>query len=160
MPNWLRSFLGSLNRTSTATGAVLVVAAALWGGYEIVDHLVESKISDEAYMSQLAKRLRPNLVFDASGSVLSDRGALELVEPPKVESIEEGDAEALRVTIRPREFLALPPVLESLDQPAVITSERGEGISWIFTIRWKLFITVRESAGQEDPARFRLEIIF
>ena len=47
-------------------------------------------VRDPDFMTQLARRARPSMVFDSEGSVLADTGALSLLEsvpevvpPPK-----------------------------------------------------------------------------
>ena len=68
------------------------------------------------------------------------------------------DKKAYVVTVTPNEFLGVEPLLESLDNNAVIDSHRGKGLDWVMEIR-PVSSIVSESSPKPGPMRFRLEIL-
>jgi hypothetical protein len=140
---------------------LLVAYGVATGYFVVIDWRVRSIVKDADFIADVARRTRPALVFDSIGRILSDAGALQLLEAaPSVDSATWGET---KITIRPKSWLASPPIVESLDLGSVsVRTEPEAGNVWV------AFITARYSPIVADegpepkklaPPRFRLEII-
>ncbi|MFT5699789.1 MAG: hypothetical protein ACI8ZB_002655 [Desulforhopalus sp.] len=173
---------------NAGTGTILKVifglvsaAILLFGGYHglnsYVDNKIQKRVDNPEYIQKLARSVRPSLLFDEGGSIVADMGAVSLV---KKISVTKDYEEGLEIVITPHGYLAVEPVLESLDGRYMIQVERGEMFVWKYHLH--LYdnriseVTMRSSsmrsglpaptagAGlrsglQPGRQRFRLEII-
>lgn len=139
---------------------VLGVAGALigtvYGFNSFLDTKIEAKMSDPVFLMELARSQRPSMVFDENGTVLSDFGAMRLLRDFDVALTE--DKKAWLVKLTPLEFLGVEPLVESLDNDAVIKARRGKGLEWLIEIHPLSSLLLAESP-EPGPLRFRLEIL-
>jgi len=153
-----RPWYNALNGPLTFLSVLVALAASY---FALLDWKVGRMIKDPAFMNEIAQRVRPALVFNAEGSVISDSGALQFLEgTPKVELAKRD--ESLRVAKSPSipRLRSRSPILESLDISNVsVTAKRGPGLTWKITViaRYEALATEAKPES-EAPARFRVEL--
>lgn len=138
--------------------SALGVLVALIGPY--VEWRVRSIVGDPEFKKEIARRVRPSLVFNSEGVVSNDTGALELLESvPEVRKAPKDD-HTFFVTIRPKAWLAAEPILESLDIGAVsVTLERLPGTAWKMTVSARTsYLALQSQPTKVALPRFRLEL--
>jgi hypothetical protein len=137
-------------------GVVAALVAAYAGVNSYIDSRVEARLQDPRFLGDLSRAVRPVVVFDDQERILGDSGGRALLKSLRASRAAAG--KPLVITIEPKEFLGVEPILESLDHNAVIRSERGKGLSWIFTVTEMSYVVVEDSPPA-GPSRFRLEIL-
>ncbi|WP_243373207.1 hypothetical protein [Geotalea sp. SG265] len=135
-------------------GVISALIAALYGVNSYIDNRIKKKISDPEFIREVAAVLRPAIVFDNHERILADQGGLRFIQSIKV--VRQGEAAVpSEIIVTPKEFLAVPPLLESLDLDETdIEAERGQGLSWIFKLKVQKYVM-----GEVKIVRFRLEIL-
>jgi hypothetical protein len=139
----------------TALGIVVGLLSIVYGFNTFLDSKIEARLKDPALLLELAKAQRPSMVFNQNGTVLSDFGAMALLRDFDIAPTE--DKKAWRVTLSPREFLGVEPLVECLDKEAIIKAKRGKGLQWIVEIH-PLSSLLIDDSPEPGPLRFRLEI--
>jgi hypothetical protein len=101
-----------LKRVYVIIGAVVFLFAAYHGFNAYLDSRIESRITDPAFMRELARNVRPSVLFDERGSILADLGAMRFIDSIEVS---KGTDEVWTITISLSEFLEVEPILEGVD---------------------------------------------
>jgi len=140
---------------------VSLVFAAAFGYFTIVEWRVRAIVKDPEFLAEVARRSRPAMVIDSEGRVLSDMGALSLLEGvPGVEAV--GPSKSyVKITIKPRTMLPAEPIVQALDEANVsVTAARGHGVSWevVLVPRFVAFAFEGATTNLAAP-RFRIEIV-
>lgn len=134
----------------------------------VLDWRIRSVVEAPAYRASVARMVRPAMVFDSEGRVLSDSGVRRLLEcGPEIEFSDSFEDDFLaKIRIRPKGFLAVEPILEALDSGFVaITPTRIVDTGYEFKIlsRTRLLEldgeTEETRIADEMPMRFRLELV-
>jgi hypothetical protein len=144
-----------LKQILTFVAAIAVVIPALYGVNSYMDSKIESKINNADFLKKLARNIRPSLVFDDKGSIISDMGAASLVSNI---SVSQGPKHSLKIIVSSAEFVGVEPVLEALDDRYMIRAERGQRFDWVFHLTG-IRTLVMEDSPKVERHRFRLEII-
>ena len=147
------------NQTGLQVVAILGVAAAIvFGLIAYLDNRIEARITDSRYMLELSRKARPSVIFDVNETVLTDLGAMSIIDRITVRM----DTVPHLVTISPNEFLAAEPLLESLDKAFRIEASRGKKFDWVFRLYPYPTYTALAQRGPDPPSprarRFRLEL--
>jgi len=139
--------------------ALIVSVATLFGLYhglnQYVDSRIQAKISSPSFLRELARSVRPSVVFDENESIIADIGAMTYLESIEITN---DDKEILKIVVKPKEYLGIEPVLEPLDEAYAIKAERGSGYDWIFQLN-SMNVVVYDGPKEKRPERFRLELI-
>jgi hypothetical protein len=148
----LRRWERALDRPVTFLVTVIGLAGAY---YAVVEWRVRSIVKDPDFVSDLARRARPAMVFDST-HVIADMGAFAFLE--SLPEVMDGGG---KIIIRPKKFLPSPPIVESLDFSFVsVTAAPGKGISWEVSISARTqFFGAEGPPTNLPPPRFRLEIV-
>ena len=151
-------------RTSTANilraiyalvGTVIFLFVSYHGLNNYIDRRIDNKINNSDFLHELARHVRPSLVFNDNGSIIADMGAVQYIIDIKVS---KGDKNSILIIISPNEYLGVEPILESLDAEYSIHAKRGPKFDWIFNL-YAIQQLVMESSPDRDNERFRLELI-
>jgi hypothetical protein len=139
------------------------VVLGIGGLIQLVDWRVESIVNSGEFRRELAKHVgRPYIIFDESMTIHADGGAMQylvpiLGNPIEVEIVEQRSPDyykLLRITVRPKEYLAIAPHLEVLSGAlGSIDIERGRAFEWVY------FFNIGGYEGAIKEPRFRLEIL-
>ena len=138
---------------------LILGAATLFGLYhgfnQYIDTRIHAKLSNASFLRELARSIRPSVVFDENESIIADIGAMTYLESIAVTKV---DKETLKIVVEPKEYIGIEPILEALDEAYVIKAERGSGCDWIFQLK-SAQVAVFGGPKERRPERFRLELI-
>lgn len=111
-------------------GSIIGLIIALVTINQIIDFKINKKIYNNEFLSKIAIRVRPFAIFNANGSIIVDKGAMEYLE--NIEVIPKKNSRIPRkIILSPKKLLEQPPIITSIDQPSVIAKpERSKGIKW------------------------------
>lgn len=126
----------------------------IYGFKRYVESLVTKKIESHETIDKISRAIRPSVIFDNKGVILADLGALEYVKSIELGYNKETPELPITVEVRCKKFLALPPLLTSLDNYSYIEkAARGKELSWVFELDPMSY------TSDIGHFRFRLEII-
>ena len=166
-----KKFLGEFHDAKTImqiAGLVVALIIAALGARawleNRIDNAVEAKtrsvLSDETILRKIAAESRPSLIFDGSGAILHDMGAVQYLKPDDIRIMEHvNDAGIIIPTklhigfVRPVSF---SPLLTPLHDSATITASHGRGLDWEFSITW---IALQENETNDSSHVYRLELV-
>jgi len=128
-----------------------------------IESRVRAIVNDPKFIEQVARSVRPALVFDARGSILADMGAMELLESiPEIIVAAPGEKNyKSKIIIRPKKFIS-EPILEPLDETEMsVETRHSSGLAWEITLSPRFITTgLPEKQGHlnDAPLRYRLEL--
>ncbi len=135
-------------------GGVATVVGALYAVHSYVDNRIEQKIMNPKFIAAVAADVRPAIVFDDKNRILADLGGLRFIEKVRFLPVPNKMGHSV-ITVTPRAYLPISPLLTSLDMGALeIRPRRGEQLDWVYDLEDK-GITARSL----ESMRFRLEIL-
>ena len=143
-------------RTILEVGVIIVtLVGAFFALPPYVENLVDKRLKDREVIEKLSKSIRPSMIFDSKESIIADLGGSEYIEYIKIVKYEDQEKKIpIVIEVKPKKYLALPPLLTSIDQYTFMeTAERGPGFLWIFKLQ------VLGSTSPAPPYRFRLEVL-
>lgn len=150
MRRWTRRFGGYFFATVTV---VATLVGTIYGVTSFIDGRIASALSDPATLHKIAIMARPEMIIDAKGTVLIDRGAMDYIQDFQVTTHKEVPILVHKVRITPKRYMALPPLITTVDCGFVsVTSERVEKLDWLLTIEYGGW-------DGDKPNRVRIEII-
>ena len=77
---WFEKFITEYWNSLKFLALLVTVIIAYFGIDQYLDSKIEDKITDDSYISELSKTLRPFLVFDNDWMVTYDHGALNYID--------------------------------------------------------------------------------
>ncbi len=102
------------------------------------------------------EQLRPAVIFDKNGNIISNLGAMTYIS--KISVVKGKNNAISKIIVSCSELLQKAPMLEALDGGYYVASERGKNNDWIFK-----FVSIEYYVAPEPPKsprdRFRLEIL-
>jgi len=151
----------TLKKAFIFASAIILLFGAYHGVNSFIDYKIEKVVNSEAFVKKVQTGVRPFLIFDATGTVLIDLGALEHIDPPVVISTKDNPIPE-KVIVTPKAYMAHAPLITGIDQiGAVAHAARGQGLTWEYTFKATYIMT-----GDTDPetqlqkrSSFRLEIM-
>lgn len=140
-------------------GAIAVLAM-VFGAYHglnwYIDYRIDNKISHPEFRSSVARSIRPSVIFNENNSILADMGAMAFIDNINVDKHDRG---LITITVTPKKFIAVPPVLECLDALVEIAEiKRGTKYDLVYELKEVDFL-VMSSPGNIKNVRFRLELL-
>ena len=133
--------------------------AAVFALDSYIDYKVDRKLQDEALLQKVASYVRPALIFDTEGRVLFDMGAWQYLQGIDVQR-SKNPLVPEKVVITPKNYLRNPPLLTTVEMWQFnIKSSRGKGITWEYTFERGVFLPFITEGREQQPPRFRLEIV-
>ena len=147
-----------------ASGALIVIAigtAFLRARKYIEDRVHESLARDEV-IQRIALLVKPDMVFDEHGAVVTDRGACSLIAQNGIQIIRDGPYAKpstqmpTKIKISFTKHLNAAPLLTSLNPESLfIRPTRGERHEWIYELQYASFTT---DDDRPYTRQYRLEI--
>jgi hypothetical protein len=125
-------------------------AIAVFG---FIDSRVAKIKEDPNFMQEVAKQVKPYIIFNEKGSILFDNGASKYIDVLEINVDEDRDVfKDFTIYVNFNKHFSYPPYLESLNGNGfAIKENRGKKHDWIYKLNQS------SSIGQEY--RFRLELI-
>jgi len=142
--------------TSHILVAVLEVVAILLGVFfgfyaldSYIDNKIEKKVESADYIRRVASNVRPYVIFNTKGTILTDAGGMQYIENIRVEGEQD-----LHIVVTPKLLLAHAPLLNCIDEYKYTQNVvRGSKYDWEYNLHLYM------STGGNEIPRFRLEII-
>jgi hypothetical protein len=133
----------------------IFLASIFYGALSSVDKKIDAKLQEPLFLKKLASQIRlPFLIFDEEKRYLADDGALDIIK--NIEIIRDG-RDIKQIIITPKRFLAVAPILESLDPDVQFEdAERGKELDWVYKTNLPETTWGRTKAPKK---RFKLQII-
>lgn len=121
--------------------------------FGFIDSRVAKIKEDPNFMQEVAKQVKPYIIFNEKGSILFDNGASKYIDVLEINVDEDRDVfKDFTIYVNFNKHFSYPPYLESLNgNEFVIKENRGKKHDWIYKLNQS------SSIGQEY--RFRLELI-
>jgi len=139
---------------------IVTIGTIFLRGRKYVEDRVAAALEDESVINRIAARVKPDLIFDSTESILVDRGASRLLIDSGIK-VTFGTPFQTRqlpgeIRINFNRHLAIAPLLTALNPDAVsITAKPGRHFEWIFMIEY----TMGGDYGDDYKHRYRLEIL-
>ncbi|NQT15892.1 MAG: hypothetical protein HQ582_24260 [Planctomycetes bacterium] len=159
-PDWVSRVWG----LAGASVLVCAIGALFLKARSFIKHTVSKELADPSVVEALSLLVKPDLVFDENGSVLSDRGASAFIRDGGIhvtkDTSSDPDSRGLPIKIRVAfaKHLRTAPMLSSLNPDAVfIFSDRGSGFEWVYTLEYSMITT--PPSTRAVARRYRLEIV-
>ena len=152
--------------TTTALGVMVatIVFFVTWSGLEAyLNQIVDKRINDPEYIKKVADQVRPYIIFDGSGVIFADGGALQYLDSITV--IEKGffgkdqyGKEYFypkKMIIKPKAFMTNEPLIQCLvNELFDMDIQRSAPIGWTVYMSYTM-----GPIGNASKLKFRLEII-
>jgi hypothetical protein len=131
--NKIEKFFSEYKNTITIISGILIVIGFFIGADNYIGNEIEKKITDETYISKLARILRPFAIFDKRGVIQYDHGAERYIDKIEIQEKKDGNLESIIITTK--EFLQNSPILLYLGYDNyAYTSERVDTYKWKFKL--------------------------
>ncbi|MBC8427056.1 MAG: hypothetical protein H8E00_00210 [Deltaproteobacteria bacterium] len=147
----------------TIIGVVIGVLALLFAIFlhvnRSIDKKIEIKLSDPEFLRKVANRVKlPFVIFDEDNSIVVDTGAMGVIDEICIKKADRN--EVSMIIVSPKKYLAVAPILESLD-PKIEFQYPTKGDKFDFIYKRVEMDTVWENTYESKPpkSRFRLQII-
>ena len=139
----------------TVVGTVILAFFAL---DQYLDEKIENKITDDSYISELSKTLRPFLVFNNEGIILYDHGALNFVDSIHVKHTSGNWADT--IYIYTKSLLQEAPLLQFIGAYLYsYEAKRTSNFCWAFDMRPSTYLSLEGSKKPTLDNIFTLEIL-
>lgn len=148
----LSQFEGVGSAIVKGVSSIIVAVGVIYGGIEFVDYRIEKVLADPQMIRRIATSTRPEMIVDSKGTVLFDRGAMDQIADIRVTADSKFPEIVRTVTITPKNFMALPPLVTAVDGGEFnATPQRGERLDWVVTLDWSGFT-------EDGTNRIRIEL--
>lgn len=138
-----------------AIGIIVGILAVGWSFENRIVKRILTELRDPDVLREIAELIRPSLIFDHNGSILTDSGAGQFIKKIEVEMTK---GEPSKIIISPTEHLNTPPILECLNYNFDITPTRTGKSDWLFELSSPSYM-VTEGSPERKEWLFRLEVV-
>lgn len=143
------------------TATIIVAMFTIFSYYNSsIEKRIDSKLNDPTFLRKVADEVRfPFVIFDEDKSVIVHANTMKHIN--KIEIYKEERQEVSRIVITPNQYMAIPPVLESLNaQMEFEDPVRGEGFAFVYKrVEMQDVWANTYASGKPPKRRFRLQII-
>jgi len=133
--------------------AILTMLLTLFGLNYYIDWRIDKSIQSENVINKLQTFVRPSMIFDQNGAILSDQGAYQFIDKFQVSQTNKGLVD--KITITPKKP-NICPILIPLDTTAsyYINEDHGNGLEIIYEL-----VPTSYSIPRPKTSLFNLEIV-
>jgi len=142
---WLSDFCIGIWSVVGAFALVFGLLSSLSIARKFVKGVVSEALKDPSILASVAALVKPDLVFDENGAVLSDRGAWAAIKEDGIKiTKDDSDNDVTRglpVTIRIAFTKHLPtaPLLTPICPDGIfVISTRGQQFEWVYTLKYSM----------------------
>lgn len=140
---------------------VLAIGAGALRARKYIEDRIQESLSKEEIIGKISLLVKPDMIFDEKGSIITDRGASAFIQDRGIHFTMEDDmSESIPSEIRISfsKHLKVAPLLTPLNPDIThIRTERGESHDWIYKLSYTA--TVQPDDDKEFLRRYRLEIL-
>jgi len=141
----------------TVLGTIVII---YFGVDQYLDSKIENKITDDSYISQLSKTLRPFLVFNNDGVVIYDHGGLNFIDRIKIKHTDNRWADT--IFIYSKTFLQEAPLMEFIGSYLYsYEAKRISNLCWAYDMRPTVYLSLEGSDNDKRTLEniFTLEVL-
>jgi len=144
---------------------IVCVFVALYALNSYIEKKIEDQIQNPKFIDKLANKIMmPFIIFDENERILSTSTPGIYEEYIKKIAVEkDNNGEIVAITIFPKKFLQVAPIIESLDAPLEFAKAIPVNqIDWKYRIKQKNYLCFKvksENPGEITERRFRITII-
>jgi hypothetical protein len=133
--------------------AIFTALGVLLGVDYYLEYKINGAIGNERVLKKLQSYVRPSIIFDQNGTVLSDQGAWKLIEDLKVSSDKSGFVDKIVITLKDTNIF---PILTSLDNTVNYSFNivRGKKLDVIYELEMRSY-----SKPRSTTSLFTLEMV-
>lgn len=126
-----------------------------------INDKIDQKINDPEFVKKVADEVRlPFVIFNDKESVTVDTGAMKYIDKFKIKKDERQGI--YEIIISPKSFMAIPPILESIEDKEIEFEEpkRGKKFDLIYkTVQYATGWANTLAEGSNPQRRFRLQLV-
>lgn len=147
----------------TIIGVVIGVLAFLFAIFihvnRSIDKKIETKLSDPEFLRKVANRVKlPFVIFDEDNSIVVDTGAMGIIDEICIKKADRN--EVSEIIVSPKKYLAVAPILESLDPKIEFQYPiKGDKFDFIYKRVEMANVWANTYASKPPKSRFRLQVI-
>jgi hypothetical protein len=155
---WFEKFVYEYWNSLKFLAVLVTIIIAYFGIDQYLDSKIESKITDDSYVSALSKTLRPFLVFSNDGIIVYDHGALNFIDSIKVKHTENRWADT--IFIYTKSLLREAPLLQFIGVYLYsYEAKRIANFCWAYDMRPSSYLALEPSGKPTVDNVFTLEIL-
>jgi len=143
------------------TSTVLAIGVGFLRARKFVEDRIQEALSKDEVIQKLSMLVKPDLIFDEKGSIISDRGASLLLKDTGIQismGVFMGNPVPSEIRISFTKHLKTPPLITPLNPDAIfIYPRRGESHDWIYKLNYTGLDTPDDKSAYNKT--FRLEIM-
>lgn len=124
-----------------------------------IDKKIEDKLQDPKFISKVADEVKlPFVIFDEDNSIVVENGAMNIID--KISVNKKGTNDFSEIVVSPKKYLAIAPILESLD-PKIEFQDPIRGTKYDFIYKRVVMGAVWANTYETKPpkSKFRLQVI-
>lgn len=142
------------------SATVIAIGTGFLKARKYIEDRIQEALSKEEIIGKISLLVKPDMIFDEKGSILTDRGASAFIQDRGINFTMEDDmSESIPSEIRISfsKHLKVAPLLTPLHpDTTIIRMERGKSHDWIYKLSYAA--TVSHDEDKEFRRRYRLEI--
>lgn len=145
---------------SVVVGIIALMFAVFLQLNSSIDKKIENKLKDGEFISKVAREVRlPFLIFDEEKSIIVDVGAMNHIDSIEIHKGER--QEVSEIIISPKKFMAVAPILESLDAQIEFENPiKGNKFDFIFKrVKMDTVWGNTYESGKPPKRKFRLQLV-
>ena len=151
----LNDFIANNSNIFKLIGFIVTIVTIFVTADGYIDAKIERKITDTAYIGNLAKQLRPFLIFDENGVTQYDHGAENKIKTINV------DLDKKIIEIETFEFLQLAPFIFAVGADTYsLRPERVGNKKWKYTMLYYETLGTGGGSSERPKTSYVLEILY
>lgn len=143
------------------SATVLAIGTGFLKARRYIEDRIQEALSKEEIIGKISLLVKPDMIFDEKGSIVTDRGASAFIQDRGIHFTMEDDISdsiPSEIRISFSKHLKVPPLLTPLNPDITyIRTERGESHDWSYKLSYSA--TTRPDEEKEYLRRYRLEIL-
>ena len=147
---------------SAVVGIIALMLAIFIQFNNSINQKIDQKLNDPSFIKKVADEVRlPFVMFNDNESIIANTGAMNYIEDFKIKK--DKNQNITEILVSPKSFMAIPPILESLDDKDIKFEEpiKGEKYDLIYKVvqyggvGWGTVL----AEGSKPQRRFRLQLV-
>jgi hypothetical protein len=124
-----------------------------------INEKIESKLKDPEFISKVADEVKlPFVIFDENNSIIVDTGAMNIIDKISINKANHKDISEIIIT--PKKYLAIAPILESLDPKIEFQDPiKGNKFDFIYKRVEMAVVWANTYASTPPKSKFLLQVI-
>jgi hypothetical protein len=150
-------------QTLKIIGGVIVgifgILGTIFAVNSYIDNQIENKLKAPEFISKVADEVKlPFVIFDENNSIVVDNGAMNIIDKISINKADNRNISEIIIT--PKKYLAIAPILESLDPKIAFQDPiRGNKFDFIYRRVNMAVVWTNTYASTPPKSKFRIQVI-